>query len=295
MTEPAHPILPQATAEAFHYGRFTARYGNIYTARQLLQLIQRVYGRFKPQEDDWEGPDGSLIDPFRPQIQPGGFATRAEYDLDRTQHFAAVRQAFEGMDVFIFTLGLTESWESVIDGAVFPVCPGAAGGTFDPARHAFRNQTVDEVTADLAASLRELRALNPSVKVVLTVSPVPLVATAGDDHVLSATTYSKAVLRVAAATIAAREPATYYFPSYEVISGPQALGRYFAEDLRTVTAEGVERVMSLFFRHVAEADEPVRSQPQRDAPRNDASLEERRALVDVLCDEERLDLVLGST
>ena len=130
VTETAHPILPAEVAGAFNYGLYSARYGNIYTARQLLQLIRRAYGRFQPQEDVWPGPDGTWFDPFRPQIQPGGFATMEEYRLDRAQHFAAVRRAFEEMDALVFTLGLTESWEAAGDGAAFPVCPGTAAGDF---------------------------------------------------------------------------------------------------------------------------------------------------------------------
>ena len=42
ITEDAHPILAQAIAEKHNYGMFAARYGNIYTARQLLQLLQAV-------------------------------------------------------------------------------------------------------------------------------------------------------------------------------------------------------------------------------------------------------------
>ncbi len=285
VTEPAHPILPPAVAEAFHYGRFSARYGNLYTARQLLQLLRRAYGRFTPQEDVWEA-EGGFIDPFRPQIQPGGFATAREFAADRAQHFAAVREAFETMDVLVFTLGLTESWESAPDGAVFPACPGTAGGTFDAARHRFRNHTVTEVADDLTAFLSELRAVNARAKVVLTVSPVPLVATAGDGHVLTATTYSKSVLRVAAGMVAQEVPDVAYFPSYEVITGPQARGRYFAEDLRSVTEEGVDRVMTLFFRHATTGGAP---EPAAPGPAADTFLRDMRGAVDALCDEERLD------
>ena len=286
VTESAHPVLPPRTAEAFNYGRFTARYGNIYTARQLLQLIRRAYGRFQPQEDAWEVPAGGVLDPFRPQIQPGGFATAREYELDRAQHFAAVRRAFESMDVFILTLGLTESWSSRRDGAVFPVCPGTVGGRFDPDKHVLSNHTVEEVAADLLEAIAELRALNPAVKVILTVSPVPLVATATDGHVLTATTYSKSVLRVAADRVAGIEADVAYFPSYEVITGPQARGRYFADDLRSITEEGVDRVMTLFFRHVTTSEGA--GAPQ--LPAADRFAVQMRKAVDTLCDEEWLDL-----
>ena len=39
-------------------GLFTARYGNIYTSHQLLQLLRRTYGTFVPQDNAWTEPDG---------------------------------------------------------------------------------------------------------------------------------------------------------------------------------------------------------------------------------------------
>ncbi len=89
----------------FGYGIYSARYGNINTARQLLQLFDRAYGVFLPKEPAWFE-QGRWIDPFRPFIQPQGFASLDELERDRSQHFAAVRKMFETLQVFIFTLGL---------------------------------------------------------------------------------------------------------------------------------------------------------------------------------------------
>jgi hypothetical protein len=296
VTEKANPFMEEE-AEIYNYGRFTARYGNIYTSRQLLQLIRRAYGKFVPVEDIWPGPGGRFIDPFRPQIQPNGFATKEEYWADRKVHFAAIRKAFETLDVFIFTLGLTEMWESTADGAAFPVCPGTAAGEFNSRLHRFRNLTVIEVVEDLTAFLQELRAINPRAKTILTVSPVPLVATAEDTHVLAATTYSKSVLRVAAETIVRREANVAYFPSYEVIMGPQARGRYFESDLRTITEEGVDQVMRLFFSHVTTGDEAalaaarakVAETAQEAHNRVMEHEQQTQHAMHIMCDEQALD------
>ncbi len=247
-------LSQQLAADHYNYGTYTARFGNQYTARQLLQTIRRAHGKFEPVEDVWEGDDGELIDPYRPRIQPGGFASQLEYDLDREQHFDAIRRMVSDLDVLVFTLGLTEAWESIEDGAIFPLCPGTAGGAFDPERHRFVNFDVDDVAADLEALFAELRELNPSAKLLLTVSPVPLVATATEQHVLTATTYSKSVLRVAAQRVADGEPDIDYFPSYEIITSPYSRGKYFEADLRSVTRSGVSHVMDLFFHHYAGRD-----------------------------------------
>jgi hypothetical protein len=127
VTEPGHPMLARPILERFGYGVFTARYGNIYTSRQLIQLLQRAYGLFSPVDDVWLRSDGRCIDPYRPQIQPDGFASIREFHADRQQHFNAIRHAIENLDVFVFTLGLTETWLNLSDGAVYPLCPGVAG------------------------------------------------------------------------------------------------------------------------------------------------------------------------
>jgi len=285
-TEPAHPILSSATAQAFGYGLFSARYGVIYTARQLLQLLRRAYGRFKPADDVWPGPDGALFDPFRPTVQPNGFPTRKEYDLDRIRHFASVRKMFEDADVFVFTLGLTECWRSKVDGAVYPLCPGVRAGAFDPDRHEFCNFGVEETVADLDAFLAEVRQVNPQLRMILTVSPVPLAATAEPRHVWTSTTASKAVLRVAAEEIA-RRPGVVYFPAYEIVTSPAARGGYFDDDLRSVSPAGVDHVMRLFFRHMVAEDALALSQSPTSAA--DSGLQQALDAVERLCLEQSLD------
>ena len=240
---------------------FSARYGNIYTSRQLSQLVKRAYDEFTPDDDVWLS-GGRCIDPFRPTIQPDGFSTIQEFRADRAQHLAAVRRALTELDVFIFTLGLTECWASRVDGAVYPLCPGVSGGQFDPDKHEFLNLSVNDVVTDMSEFVSRLSAMNGRARIILTVSPVPLIATAEDQHVLLATTYSKSVLRVAAETLSRQFENVAYFPSFEIVTGQQNRGAYFASDLRSITEEGVQHVMSIFLRHAC-ADPP---RLNRDSP-----------------------------
>lgn len=291
VAEPGHPILPAAARERQNYGLFSARYGNIYTTRQLWQLFERAYGRFQPEEEVWQNGPDVFVDPFRPTTQPGGYISREELLRDRDQHLAAVRTMFETLDVFVFTLGLTECWRSREDGAVFPVCPGVEGGTFDPARYEFYNQPVEDVIADLTAFRDGLKSVNPKAQIIFTVSPVPLVATAEPGaHVLSATTYSKSVLRVAAETMRQRFDDVHYFPSYEIIVGAFNRGAYYAPDLRNVLENGVSHVMGLFLKHATGAARPAVPKPRRQQPsKEDEHLEIAARLVEVECDEVALD------
>jgi hypothetical protein len=289
IAEEGHPILPESSRKRNNYGLFSARYGNIYTARQLWQLFQRAYGEFVPQENAWREGEDTFVDPFRPTTQPGGFISVAELEADRRQHLAAVRTMFETLEVFVFTLGLTECWVAKADGAALPLCPGTEGGIFDPHLYAFYNQTVDDVVDDLTRFAEALAGVNPKAQIILTVSPVPLAATAEPGaHVLSATTYSKSVLRVAAEMMRKRFPQVHYFPSYEIITGAFNRGAYYAADLRNVLENGVSHVMRLFMAHVTDGAKPADKQaPQEGAAEDRQALAQK--LVEVECDEVALD------
>ncbi len=288
--ESCHPLVGYEMASKYNYGAFSTRYGNVYTSRQLLQLFNRAFGEFDPVETAWQLDDGAWVDPLRPQIQPGGFRTRQELDLDRGQHLRHVNTMFRELDVFIFTFGLTECWLSEEDGTAYPVCPGVSGGTFDPERYRFVNFGVDEVNRDFERFMDKLRTVNPKARVILTVSPVPLVATAEDRHVLVSTTYSKSVLRVVAEQITRKYADVAYFPSYEIITGGFTRGRYFANDLRSVTEEGVVHVMRLFLKHYAGC-ELLGALPSagQGVAGKDALVAEMQRLVEVNCDELALD------
>lgn len=290
ITEKCHPIFSPDDAAAYNYDIFSARYGNIYTVRQLKQLIQRAYGEFVPLENVWLKGDGTAVDPFRPQIHPGGYINSQELEADRTVHLAAVRSAFERMSVFVFTLGLTETWLDRRDGAVFPLAPGIAGGKFDPEKFAFHNFTVEEVATDLQWCIDRIRSINPSCKFICTVSPVPLNATAVDRHVVLSTTYSKAVLRVAAEQVCNTNVLCDYFPSFEIITCSLTRSHYFAPDRREIAENGVAHVMGVFLKHYAgvELGSTVPDAGVEKEPPAHDHVADMQKLVQVLCDEEAI-------
>lgn len=229
---------------------FSANFGNVYTTLQLLQLFQRAYGAFTPVERVWPRGD-RWVDAFRPRAFADAFATEEDVLVASEAHLAAVRRMFESLDVFVFTLGLTEVFCSTIDGAAYPACPGKDFGSFDPARYSFRNLSIQENVSALDAFLSGLHRINPSARVILTVSPVPLVATMENRSVVQSTVYSKSVLRVCADEMLERHSFVDYFWSYEIITSTYNNDRYFDTDRRTVNESGVSHVMHSFFKHFA--------------------------------------------
>ncbi|MEO6988247.1 MAG: GSCFA domain-containing protein [Aquihabitans sp.] len=280
--ETAPESMTPDEADRHHYGVFSARYGNVYTVAQAVQLFERAYGTFVPDEGPWQRGD-VVVDPFRPIVEPGGFADEAALLADRERHLAAVRSVFEDSDVIVFTLGLTEAWRSRSDGAVFATAPGVNGGSWDPELYEFVNYGIDEVRADLRRYCELAQSVNPDVRILLTVSPVPLIATYEDRHVLVSTTWSKSVLRVAAEDAMQRYDFVDYFPSYELISSASAPRNYFAPDLREVEEIGVSHVMRTFTHHYLEG------RPWSAAPAASVAPSVATSGPDaVICDEETI-------
>ncbi|MBA2672562.1 GSCFA domain-containing protein [Ramlibacter sp.] len=244
--EPAPPEMDVAQRRERSYGIFSFRTGNIYTARMLRQWLDWALGGVPMPQEAWLE-DGGVFDPFRPAIEPAGFATVQEMQASRLATCRAIADALSRAQCLVFTLGLTEGWEHRHGGHAYPLCPGTARGAFDPDAHRFRNQTFQEVHDDLVAAIERIRAVNAGIRVLLTVSPVPLTATASGSHVLPATIYSKSVLRAVAGQLAAERDDVDYFPSYEMISAFPAGTAFYAPNLRTVTAAGVAFAMRQFF------------------------------------------------
>lgn len=240
-------LADDSNAHRWGYGIYSCRFGNIYTARQLLQLFQEAFGERTPSELVWGGKGGLFWDALRPGVQPVGYEEPESVISLRKAHLERVRELFCQVELFIFTLGLTEGWELIDDGTIFPSAPGVLAGTFDPEKYRFVNFGFQEVLLDLRLFWESLKQINSRAKMMLTVSPVPLKATGTSEHVLVANSYSKSVLRAVSGELTATMPDVMYFPSFELFTSHVAEGRFFASDRRTATEEGVSLAMAHFF------------------------------------------------
>ena len=271
-------------AERRNYSMYSCRYGNLYTTAQFLQLLDRAYGRFRPELDFWVRPeDGRFVDPFRPRIEPDGFASVEEMRADRERHFAAVRHMVETMDVFVFTLGHTETWRHKKDGAILQLAPGVAGGEWSPEAYEFYNMTVSEVIRDFLAAVDIVRELNPTVRIVLSVSPVGIIATYEDRHVIESNSAVKAILRAAADEIGRVRPGIAYFPSYDLATVSPNVSRFYRDDTRRITSRGIDQTMRVFFEHFTEQEEASAKVVRLDV------VAEAQSNSKVICDEEAIE------
>lgn len=284
-SEPAPPGMSAPLAERFGYGVFSFRTGNIYTSSLLRQWMGWALSDAPASDEVWEDA-GRWFDPFRPAIHPDGFASEADLRAARATTLRAIRRGVYTSDVLLFTLGLTESWENAETGAIYPVCPGTVAGRFDPQLHVFRNYSYERIRDDAREAIRLLRTVNPRIRIILTVSPVAITATASSRHALVANAYTKSTLRAVAGDLADADPGIDYFPSYEMITAPPIRGMFYNPNMRTVTAAGVAFVMDAFFgAHGKRARPDAANAPPPRVRRPAQAL----SATDLACEEELLD------
>ncbi len=230
--------------ETSAYARFCANWGILFNTPTLAQLAEKAFGeRELPRLlVHAVNEQGKLLysDPFRENVW---FDSPQAYEANYEAHRAAARRALVSAEVFIVTMGLNECWQFIGDGSFISLVPRASELTA-LLRH--RVLGVEENVAYLQRFIDVVRAHNPKFTVIVSVSPVPLRATALGEtqHVITANGHSKAVLRVAAEQLVAQNRNVHYMPSYELIT--MGIKDPWDPDERHVKRTAVQRVMSLF-------------------------------------------------
>lgn len=131
---------------------------------------------------------------------------------------ANIREAYKlaaTCDVTIITLGLAENWFDTKTGFYLNLSPRPSWIAAQPDRFQLHVLSYADASEYLHKTLAILHRESPQMRVVLTVSPVPLMNTHRDMDVLVANSYSKSVLRAAAEEAVLRHDFVTYFPSYE--------------------------------------------------------------------------------
>lgn len=120
--------------------------------------------------------------------------------------------------VVIITLGLSEVWMDTKTGVYLNAPPRRGMMRSEPDRFELHILSFEEVAGFIRDAIKLIQKYGrPDVRILLTVSPVPLTATYRDMDVMQANTYSKAVLRVAAEHMLSEFECVDYYPSYESI------------------------------------------------------------------------------
>ena len=179
--------------------------------------------------------------------------------LDNNREVAKL--IFSETTCFIITLGLSEVWyNKVTQEVLWTSVPKAQ---FDKDIYGFRLLTVQENLENLKRTVAIIRQHKGNIPIVFTLSPIPLAATFRPIPAISATSVSKALLRVAVDELirTSDDPNLYYFPSYEIITG--YLKNPMGSDHLHPTSDAVQLIMDTFLKLYAKEEPMAAEGPQR--------------------------------
>lgn len=162
----------------------------------------------------------------------------------RERYLDAMAQVVEA-DVVILTLGYVETWYDRKLGLYLNVSPPKPLIKKEPERFEFRVLSYQDVLDGLEALYAALqRHRTKPLKMLVTVSPVPLLATFRDMDVLVANAYSKSVQRAAIEEFVQGKAWVDYFPSYEFVTLSNPAIAWSRDDYRHVSPDVVNRIMA---------------------------------------------------
>lgn len=182
------------------------------------------------------------------QLAPELGETSLERALERRKYLAEdYFQRIRHADVVLMTLGLNEVWRDTKLDLHLNAAPPLWNARKEPGRYRLEITDVESNTAALDEIYARLKAINHNIKIIVTVSPVPMRATFSGRDVGLANTLSKSTLRASAEHFVQTNNDTDYFPSYEIVSLSK---REFAfgPDYMHVSNQIVGQAMSMFMK-----------------------------------------------
>ncbi|HVV78773.1 MAG TPA: GSCFA domain-containing protein [Pseudolabrys sp.] len=175
-------------------------------------------------------------DPFRKQCYSTQRDILASLSSAVTEK---IREGAAKADIFIFTLGMTETWVDKVSGLT--VC-NSYGAQVDEELFDFVDLSIADTTAKIDRLISLVRTINPDADIIFTVSPIPLERTAKNESVVVANAGSKAKQRGAISEIVAKHDGVFYFPSYEFAQRPE----FYTDDGRHPAPAEVGEIIKAF-------------------------------------------------
>lgn len=237
-----------------------------------LKGVKLPTANFKAPKDEWPGRANGLINEYNPGtisqriifalqnkdfpsetivrngdsfcdlLLPGGGDVSFDRAQERREQIKNIYRDLPGSQAAIITLGFVEAWYDCETELFLNRMPPQEVGSRNPSRFILKRLDIDESMRLLGSAIEQLSARN--VKIILTVSPVPLGTTFMKADCVVANEFSKSVLRVCADRLSGIELVDY-FPSYEIVRGRGMSG--FIDDQIHVKQEVVDEIVKYMF------------------------------------------------
>jgi hypothetical protein len=217
---------------------------NKYAASSIVDELRRiVLGTELPHEGLIEIEPGKWFDPHAAALK----ATDYETAIDSRRRLNSAISRVKDAKVVFLTLGLIESWFDTVTQLPWNRAPGGMPLMRMADRLEFVSYTYDEIVRDMVEVIRLiLDRVNPDMRFIITVSPVPFHATFKEQDILVANSASKSTLRAICDDVFGKFDCVDYFPSYELVTlSPR--DKAWESDQLHVRPEMVRHIMTQFY------------------------------------------------
>ena len=159
-----------------------------------------------------------LLDWVLGRQTPDNIAERFENIFSGHSTREDMLEMLRAADAFIYTVGVAPAFFDRETGHFVMPHYAKVSSRSLASRFKFRMTTVSENRDNLFHIIANLRSINPTLRIFLTVSPVPLSATFERESAVIADCVSKSTLRVAVEEVVTDDrEGIYYWPSFEIV------------------------------------------------------------------------------
>lgn len=196
-----------------------------------------------------------------------GVAGRQGHPLEQvlkvTREFMDVLSNVRSADLLIVTFGLVEIWYDRETEIYLNIPPLLGEVKRQPGRYELHVLSYEDIRSDMIEIFKLVfEQGKPGIKVLATISPVPLHTTFRAQDCLQANAYSKSVQRAALEEVLTKFENVHYFPSYEMVTLAAPSIAWVDDDFRHVRPETVERIMRKVISSYIGADQLPPEKPE---------------------------------
>jgi GSCFA family len=194
-------------------------FGTIYNPFSIHKVIRHAISGSPISEDSFaQRQDSVLHYDFHSQ-----FSAASEEDLKQTLHsaLADTHNFLRNSKWMIITYGTAWVYELKETNSIVANCHKVPQGLFNKFL-----LTQKKILDSFETMYLDLKALNPDLQIILTVSPVRHLKES-----LELNSVSKSILRIACHTMAQQHPDVQYFPSYEIMLDDLRDYRFYKSDM----------------------------------------------------------------
>lgn len=231
-----HVVQTEQNAWARHGSAGWERVFSSANAWQQLRDIAR--GEVAPHRLHWFR--GKARDVFRYKVSYDSLS-QAQYDLP--EHLAAGARAIREANVFLWVVSRSEVWQDTRRNFFYSqppppeLCP--------PTELATLTLDTSENKRYLEEGCRFLLEVNPSLRIVLALNPLPQFHTIGERNVIEQSVLGKASLRIAIEDVCRAMPEKVrYFPAFEALFASRSYS--FDDDNYHLSEQALRTARNLF-------------------------------------------------